>query len=244
MIVLKLVEAVWEKRNLGVSVVEVSLDSQDSLEEIGKVYNDLTSKYQYLVFRVPCNRCDLSLQLQNLGCTFIETAITLSYDLKKFRVDEKYKMFCENCSWELMNDQDLIQLYDEIKSGIFETDRIYLDPYFSAEQAANRYIFWIQDLVKQNLIPHKVIFDGETVGFFVNKPEGKKYKGLLAGVYHKYLKSGLGFLVQYAGLTYEKSQNATYHFGNVSSNNLSVLKVCIELGGTIKDMQYILIKHC
>lgn len=244
MIALKLVEAVWEKRNLGISVAEVSLDSQDSAEEIHQVYNDVSSKYEYHVFRVPCRRCDLSLLLQNLGCSFIETAITLSYDLKEFCVSEKYKMFCDECSWELMNDQDLVKLYDEIKLGIFSTDRIYLDPYFSAEQAANRYIFWIQDLVSQNLIPHKVIFDGETVGFFCNKPEGKKYKGVLASVYKNFKGTGMGFLIHYAALAYEQSRGFEYHIGNISSNNLPVLKINVELGSKINDMQYILIKHC
>ena len=33
----------------------------------------------------------------------------------------------------------------ELRSGLFDTDRVYLDPYFTKEQASNRYVNWIKD---------------------------------------------------------------------------------------------------
>lgn len=241
---MKIVDAVWEKRNLGVATCEVTFDAQDSLENIAATHDELFPKYEYLVFRVPCNRSDIALILQGKGCLFIETAITLQNDLKNIFVDGKYKPLCNKCSWALMSDKDLTRLYDEIKAGIFQTDRIYLDPYFSKEVAANRYVFWTQDLVAQNCLPHKIIFGDKVIGFFLDKAQDDgSTKGLLAGIYHEFLKTGLGFLVQYAGFARAKSINAPYRTLNVSSNNLPVIKINLELGAKINKLEYVLIKH-
>lgn len=241
---MKIIDAVWEKRNLGVTTCEVTFEAQDSLEDIDTTYNELLPQYEYRVFRVPASRFDISLLLQNKGCRFIETAITLQNDLADIYVKDMYKAFCNKCSWELMTDDDLVQLYAEIRTGIFQTDRIYLDPYFSKDVAANRYVFWTQDLVKQNCLPHKVMFGDKVIGFFLNKSEKNgTCKGLLAGVYQSFLRTGMGFLVQYAGIACAKAQKATYRKLNVSSNNLPVIKINMELGAKIKNLEYVLVQH-
>lgn len=240
---MKVIDAFWEKRNLGVTTCEVTFEVQDLIEDIDTTYNKLLNQYEYRVFRVPTSRCDISLFMQSKGCRFMETAITLQNDLADIYVKEKYKAFCNKCSWELMTDDDLIQLYAEIRSGIFQTDRIYLDPYFSKEVAANRYVFWIQDLVEQNCLPHKVMFGDKVIGFFLNKSEGTFTRGLLAGVYQSFLKTGMGFLVQYAGIACAKAQNFSCGLLNVSSNNLPVVKINMELGAKIKTLEYVLVQH-
>lgn len=240
---MKIIDAVWEKRNLGVTTCEVTFDEHDSTENVVVTCDELLNQYEYRVFRVPVSKGDISLFLQSRGCRFMETAITLQNDLAGFRVRDKYKAFCNKCSWELMTDDDLVQLYAEIRAGIFQTDRIYLDPYFSKETAANRYVFWTQDLVKQNCLPHKVMFGDKVIGFFLNKLEGNVTRGLLAGVYQSFLRSGMGFLVQYAGIACAKTQKATHRTLNVSSNNLPVVKINMELGAKIKNLEYVLVQH-
>ena len=37
----------------------------------------------------------------------------------------------------------------EISNGLFDSDRIYIDPFFSKEKAAQRYINWTEDELKR-----------------------------------------------------------------------------------------------
>lgn len=128
---MKITNAVWEKRNLGVTTCEVTFDEHDSTENIVAPCDELLSQYDYRVFRVPAGRCDISLFLQSRGCRFMETAITLQNE----------------------------------------------------------------------------------------------------------------FLVQYAGIACAKAQRFACRLLNVSSNNLPVIKINMELGAKIKNLEYVLVKH-
>ena len=182
------------------------------------------------------------MQLKNFR--YIETQFTFMTSAKNVRVPEKYSVLYERTSWQPMNEKDLERLYDEIRGGIFHTDRIYLDPYFTHELAARRYVFWAQDLVSQGHIPYKVTFEGEDVGFFIYKPiEKNLYRGALSGVYREFLDTGLGVLISYAGsmmLLKEKNANS---IGSCSSNNLPIIRIHLEFGASIKSLDYIFIKH-
>ena len=162
---MKIVNAVWEKRNLGVKTCEVTIEQEDTLEEVNSACDDLSSRYECLVFKIPSNRSDLVLPMQSKNFQCIESAITTMTDLQNFNISDRYARFKKQISYQPMNEKDLSRLYEEIQSGIFKTDRIYLDPYFTHESAAQRYVFWVQDLVEQENIPYKVKFRNEDIGF-------------------------------------------------------------------------------
>ncbi len=240
---MKIVDAVWEKRNLGVTTCEVTIEPEDTLDEVNSACDDLSKQFEYLVFRIPSNRSDLVLPMQMNNFRYIETQFTFMTSAKNVRIPEKYSVLYEQTSWQLMNEKDLERLYDEIRGGIFHTDRIYLDPYFTHELAAQRYLFWIQDLVSQGHLPYKVTFEGEDVGFFINKPiEKNLYRGVLNGAYRKILDSGMGVLTAYATSMFLKEKNLNVT-GASSSNNISMVRISLEFGSTIKSLDYIFIKH-
>ena len=165
---MKIVDAVWEQRNLGVTCYEITFDNRDSLDDIKARWDELTDR-QYLVFKVPPKRADIVAFIQSRGFKFIEAAMTFSWNLHGWTLNDEFKPFCEQCTYAPMNDDDIAEMFSEIKRGIFKTDRVYLDPYFTHEQAAQRYVNWAQDLIDRGVVPYKVMYMGETVGFFITE---------------------------------------------------------------------------
>ena len=76
---LKIVNAYWEKRNLGVTTTEFTVEDNDTIEEIKKTLNDCTSGYQ--VLRLPNHLSHLLFAIQDLGFRFVEDMFSLKNDL-------------------------------------------------------------------------------------------------------------------------------------------------------------------
>lgn len=240
---MKIIDAIWEKRNLGVTCYELCIDVNDSLEEVILEYEKLVEK-QYMVVKVPSSRYDVTCFFQDRGYSFIEAAITLKHDLKNITIPNRLLRICQKCSWQMMDTDDLEQLSNEVKNNIFKTDRIYIDSQFTKQQAAIRYDFWIKDLVSQGHIPYKVCYAGEVVGFFLNKEIKKNvYDGLLAATYSDFEGSGMGYCVQYAGIQFALERGAKEYIGHISGNNPAVMRVLQSIGFSIKDIEYVFIKH-
>lgn len=240
---MKIVDAVWEERNLGVTCYELRMELDDKLEEVAEQYGNLGEK-QYMVAKIPSARYDLTQFVEEHGYHFMEDAVTLTHNLKDVTIPKRLLRICEKCTWEIMNQDDLDNLSFEIQKNIFKTDRVYIDPQFNKELAAQRYDFWMKDLVKEGHIPYKVIYQDEVIGFFLNKEidEGV-FDGLLAATYDKYEGTGMGYCIQYAGIMSAKERNAKRYIGHVSGNNPAVLRVLLSIGFSIKEIEYIFIKH-
>lgn len=240
---MKITDAIWEERNLGVSCYEIQMNLDDRKEDIVSAYSQLEEK-QYMVARVPSSRYDLTQFIQNQGYQFIEAAITLTHNLKNIIIPKRLLRICENCSWQIMNEIELEQLSEEINKNIFKTDRIYIDPQFSKKLAAQRYDFWVKDLIQAGHLPYKVIYQGDIIGFFLNKQiDDRVYDGLLAATYDAYEGTGMGYCIQYAGLMSAVERGAKKYIGHISGNNPAVSRVLLSIGFSIKEIDYIFIKH-
>ncbi|MBR1741595.1 MAG: hypothetical protein IJ733_06940 [Lachnospiraceae bacterium] len=219
---MRIIDAEWEKRNLGVTCYECVVEKPDKLEEVSETIPRLNER-DYIVVRIPSVRTDVMPHFQKSGYSFMEAAILLENRLSERTFPKKMGKILEKITWEQMNSEDLKLLYNEIRKGIFKTDRIVLDPFFSKDQAAHRYECWTKDLVKGGDIPYKVAYQGKVVGFFLNK-EVKQgvFDGLLAGTYSEYEGSGMGVCIQFAGLEYAREKNGKKYIGHVSANNPAV----------------------
>lgn len=230
---MKIVDATWEKRNLGVTCYEVTFDNSDKISDIESSWKKFLER-QYLVLKVPNTRADISAYVQSQGAKYIESLITFQCDLRMWKLPESLKDICALSSYAPMNNADIEIMFDEIRKGIFKTDRIYLDTYFTHEQAAQRYINWSQDMISKGHIPCKVMYRGETIGFF---------NDALSGVYSKFLGTGMGLFVQYACIDVVRYVGQTKAYAVVSSNNPSVINLNIKLGRQIKSINYIFVIH-
>ena len=230
---MKIIDATWEKRNLGVTCYEIEFTDEDKISDLEKI-RDKFFERQYVVLKVPNSRADISAYVQVQGAKYIESLITFQCDLRTWKLPESLKDICALSSYEPMNDPDIEIMLDEIRKGIFKTDRIYLDPHFTHEQAAQRYINWSMDMLNKGHIPCKVIYRGEPVGFF---------NDALSGVYSKFTGTGMGLFVQYSCIDVVRSLGQTKAYAVVSSNNPSVINLNIKLGRQIKSTKYIFIIH-
>lgn len=240
---MQIIDAAWEQRNLGVSCYEIHIEKQDTLETVKNQFEQLEEK-QYMVVKIPSSHHWAIPYFQGLGYTFIEDAISLEHDLKEITAPTRIKKVFDKCRFSEMEESDIAILKKEIDKHIFKTDRIYLDPQFKSGQSAQRYKFWVEDLIGKGQTPKKVLYNDETVGFFLNKEiKPNVYDGVLAGTYSDYEGSGFGVCIQYIGLKYAADHNAKKYLGHVSGNNIGVLKSLISLGFVITNIEYVFVKH-
>lgn len=245
---MRVIDAFWEERNLGVTCYELELELSDCLESVEATLSGLTER-QYMVAKIPSSRYDLVQLFQGKGYFFIETAIELEFNFKKLGYDsldvpKGLQKICDRCSWGPMDARDLEQLHMEVHKNIFTTDRVFVDPAFTKKQAAQRYDFWIQDLVQQGSIPFRVALDGETFGFFVDKEIAPAvYHSVLGGVYTEHKGPGLGYVLYYADFMSRVERRMERSVTSVSGSNPASLRLQVGFGAEIKELTYVLVKH-
>ena len=183
---MELIEQPWEKKNLGVNSVEFRFDGKENSNEIT---DDIlsNSKYDYQICRVPVGRMDIMYLLQAHGFSFAETSIELSADLKKLELPSVYARYIEAMDYHPASETELQLIQDSILSGVFDTDKISLDPYFGKKQAGIRFANWnMQEVEAGRASAYVVTMHDEPIGFFVDKTVSDKVDYyLLAAFYDK-----------------------------------------------------------
>ncbi len=242
-ICMKITDAVWEKRNLGVSCCEITVYERDRLEEIAAQYATVKEK-DYMVVKIASSNYMAVEFFQENGYRFAETAVQLVNDLGSVNVPKRLERICSKCTVRKMTEEDIPLLHAEIDKGIFSTDRISVDPHFTRQQAAERYKNWIGDLISSGCYPYAVNLNGEDIGFFLNREkEAGVYDGILAAAYAKFGGTGMGYCVQYAGIRCAMENGAKKYLGHISGNNPAVMKVLTSLGFLPTAMEYVFVKH-
>ena len=241
---MKIIEATWEKRNLGVSCLEMEADKRDSVTEILSVLQGREEQYQ--VVKVASGRADISFALQDIGFRYIETLFETGVVLKdKPVIPDVCRNLIKYTDYHTATDEEEKELIRLIKTGsIFTTDRIALDPSFSIELAGQRYAFWLEDLLCSG---KETVFIAEykhkCIGFNTYVERENYYDGVLGGLYPEYIGSGLGFVNAWCGM------NACYEHGarkiksHVSSNNFTMLQLHLMLGMKIEKIVNTFVKH-
>jgi hypothetical protein len=239
---LKIVDAFWEKRNLGVDCVEVVIEAADMAAEVKSGVARLVT--QYLVVKVPAGGADIMFCLSELGFAFIEASIHITRKVAYLELSGIQKRVADSVSYALMQESDLLVLWDELRKGMHDTDRICLDPYFTKEQSANRYIGWIQDEVARGADVFKLIYKSQSIGYFTMKSlGGGVYYPFLAGMYASHRNSGLGFNIAYKPLCEIATRGGLSVSTRISANNGNVVRLYASLGFRFDEFTYVYIKH-
>ena len=239
---MKIVDAIWEKRNLGVTTQEITLDGNEDIVYVEESLKSLDAEYQ--VVKVPTGKIDIMWKLEELGFKYIETTYHVINDLKNLELPRMLKRLDESIIYEKMEDEDLEVLFDEIRNGLFYTDRIALDRYFSKKQAADRYIGWISDEINRGTEIYKNKYKGKNIGFFTFKEidEGIYYP-FLAGVYKEYQNSPLGMLYLYKPLVEAKKRNGKRVSTYISTNNANAVRMHVQFGFQFMESTNVYVKH-
>lgn len=237
---MKIVDAFWEKKNLGVDTLEVTFEHNDSIEDTEQLLKSI--KAEYIVLKIPTDLTDLILVVQNNGYRYIEDMIHFVNYLPNIQMTPLERRLFDSIKTEKMTDTDMEFLYTEIKNGLFDSDRIYLDPFFNQEVAQTRYINWIKDEKMRGTEFLKNTYKQNTIGFFALKEiDCGHYASFIGGVYKEYRTLSMG--------TYAKLQDEVKKRGgkkistSVSTNNITQIRALSTKGYIPEAITHTFIKH-
>ena len=135
-----IVDAVWEKRNLGVETKEITIEATDNQQTVKDTLSELNC--EYAVVKLPSARPDLISVIQECGFCFVEDMVHLVSYLKIIERSALEERLDKAVSVEIMGEDEIDKIYCEIKKEMFATDRVILDNHFTVQQAQQRYINW------------------------------------------------------------------------------------------------------
>lgn len=237
---MKIIDAIWEERNLGVKTYEILLEKGDISDDVAVELQKLIG--DYFVVKIPSELSFLMKVVQDNGFQYIEDIIHVEHDLSEVPRNRIIQRLYDETTFRLMNDKDYEQLFSEIKDGMYEDDRISNDPYFGKEKSAIRYLNWIKDLMSKNALFYAIRYRDDSTGFVVlETKDGSTYHSVLGGGYRKYRKSGIGIIQKEQEIT--KSLGGKRVITSVSSNNVGQFKALIMNGYRPYGIDHIFIKH-
>ncbi len=239
---MKVIDAFWEQRNLGVQTKEIVIEENDRLELVKNELRNIEA--EYMVVKIPAGKMDFMFFAENLGYHYIESIIHVTKKLDNIELPSLYSRVNQQVEYGLMNEEEKEELFIEIKKGLFYTDRISLDDFFSEEQASNRYIGWISDELERGSQLFKLTYKNEIVGFFALKElENHVFYPFLAGIYPQYQNGPLGTVFNYKTLIEAKRQNGKKISTYISTNNSNVIRMHVLYNYQFENIQYVYIKH-
>lgn len=239
---MKTVDAVWEKRNLGISCVEISVEKADAVEELELVLHKIEA--DYTVVKIPTCRMDLSENLLKHRFCFAETLFSLEKRLGKHPLTENQQEKSRRMTYRLQLIESEERIQREIQMGMYTTDRISVDRHFTPSQTANRYIGMLSDELRRGAEIIEYYFDDEPFGFscFRETDVGRYYQAL-TGIYRQYRGKGLGFALAYLPERELLRRGAEVLTTGVSANNEASLVVHLQNGFLPTETTYVYVKH-
>jgi len=237
---MKIIDAIWEKENLGVTSKEVLVDLTDSVNDVKIGLANLND--QYIVVKVPASQFGITTLVQDMGYRFVEEMIEVEHDLHEVKRSRILQRLYDSLDYKVMDSSDIETLYSEVDKGMFSTDRISNDPHFSAELSARRYKNWIKSMLNSGGIPYVMSYKGEPAGFIILTTKDRiVYHSVLGGGYEKFRKTGLGMVQKEPEIV--RLLGGKFVSTNVSSNNVNQCRALLANGFTVRNINHIFVKH-
>lgn len=241
---MKVIDCFWENSNIGRKTIEMIVDPSEIFEKSMIASN--VDGYEYAVVKVPMNMPTFNLGLSEMGFACIENQINLAIGYTDFDFD-KLSPFYDDTFYVVVDSKEGLQeVVEQIKPGMFSTDRITIDSHFGQEIGCRRYINWLRNEYesgKSQLIT--VNYKGKQVGFMLVRFEQGTVNLLLNGLYKPYQGKGLGLLTPASPMLYVKKNSMPIEreTTSISSNNIPVLKLYNRLHFQIISQTYVFVKH-
>lgn len=244
---MQIIDAFWDTRSLEEKTCEIYIDNADTLEDTRYALESAIGEgFRYIVAKTPTGNIQLNRLLEENGFAFAECSMEVLVNLRSFEMPKLAQRFADDISYEAATADSRWRIYDEIRKGLFDADRIALDSYFAQGVAARRYVNWIEDEIGRGADLYHVYFRGEEVGFFVFKETIPSVEAnpFLAGLYERFKSSGLGMNVVVGVEAQEALRRGMKRVrSHVSSNNIAVLNLYEYMGYHVSDIQNVFVKH-
>lgn len=246
---MKIINAVWEKRNIGCDAYEIILDTKD-LKDFAMTLKQIREQNfsnSYVVIKMPVKNLCVLHALEDEGFHFMETQFHMKKVLQDYETPKiitnlknilEQKEICKNFA-------DWKQVTDLMTDNMFYTDRIYLDPKLAPGTSCKRYQNWILDLVNDERAHLFGYYYKNTLvglGLIKINLEEKIVYDLLEGILEKYQNTGFGYMMFDRALKSYQNLGMVRLETSISSNNLSIIKLDQTFGYLIEGEDYVLRK--
>lgn len=242
---MKMIDAEWEQRNLGVSAVEIEVEPNDSFEDFQRALSGCDARY--LVAKISVSRSDFLFGLPELGWRFVEAQESLSLQRSVYRVPKMLRRFDDRCVYRLAENRDqACAALRHFRDGSFDTDRVALDPAFGVKLAGQRYYYWAMDVFERGGEIFDCLYGGRSIGSFVFRTDSAcptVRHAVLGAMLPECQERGLG------SLFFKKNMDAAFDRGAeeirtaISSNNLTVFRLWLHFGAELTDTRYVYVRH-
>lgn len=241
---MKTIHAIWEERNLGIHTLEITFENETDIAELKKL---LSTKMQiegprYLVVKVPVGDVKSLICVKDLGFDVIEmiTTVSISSIPELSRVQQR---FYKQISSQPMSSFDFEKMISNVSEGLFDTDRVTLDPKIPDLSAKTRFSGWMKDEQARGSSFYKILYKNMDAGFFVLSPlKDGKITSVLAGIYTDFQRYTIGYFMNH--LAYEESfkLGARQVFTSFSSNNRGASSIHYSIACSLHNQYYVLTK--
>lgn len=117
---MQIIDAFWEKENLGVTSKEVVVDLNDSVDTVRTELAALND--QYIVVKIPASQFDVTNLVQNMGYRFVEEMIEVEHDLHEVKRNSVVTRKFQTLSYLGVDAAELQNFV--VQNGISGIDRI------------------------------------------------------------------------------------------------------------------------
>lgn len=240
---MRIINAVWEKRNLGVECVEFEISATDDMKKVAKVISAEEAEYQ--VAKVPTGNVRAQLAIQDCGFKFYETNFQLERKISDSNeLPKMYVRFKKYLDFRVATDQEIEDILSEVASGtMFVTDKVAQDPLFSQELSGRRYSLWARDIIAKGARTVLGLYKNNIASFTIYEEKDAYYHAFIGGMVNEYKDKGLGFIPLYVTGEQIRQNGGGVLKTGVSSNNPAILRLHLQFGCKIRDMTNIYIKH-
>ena len=139
---------------------------------------------------------------------------------------------------------DRERVYALIRSGVFKSDRVSVDPAFTLAQSGARYANWLAQMLAKGGKLYEVLQKDRPIGFFViTRVDKRTVDPVLMGLYDEARDRGMGALLHKKTLDTCFTWPCDRLTSTIVSNNAKVLRVYVNAGATIADTEYTYVKH-
>jgi hypothetical protein len=240
---MKIIDAPWEEKSIGLKTVEIIFEN--SSEQLP--YDEING-YQHIVAKALSTEIKTVHMLEQNGFEFIESQLTISKAIKGIKFDPFIERIAGAYELKMIESDDEMQIIlNAIGNGLFNTDRIYLDPAFGKELAIKRYKNWA-DFIFQDKENQRVLMiinkkNKVNVGFICLKTADQANCEIpLAGIFEEHKKLNIGFLVIYYPLLFALNNGFKYCRTAISLNNIKIVNLYSFFGYQINKTYSVLRK--
>lgn len=222
---MKVIDAYWEKRNLGLKVCEIVFDKNETADPV-KI-TDLENSFDYLVAKVPAESVSLVHLLENKGFRYLENQQVIYFQTREFsNIDKTWETrFKDFHSKKVSDTKSLNEICDQIMKGLYIRGRISADPDIKEGISDLRIVNWLNDIYsKENISVYYLSKNDTIIGYFVLDRLNNSHINIVqAGIFKNYQDRGYSFLLLFNILRTSFKEGKTGIFATISTNNNKTL---------------------